>query len=182
MHATDSLILKAADEEDLARAWLDAGYDPDRTLIVCDASGEWQFAERDPLKVKEIRNKVQGRGSFDVFRMFGFRHIVKPDRDMEKNPDVNERFRTATSRICTKLAGPWGQRYLFSDPRNKELNKAIRMLPTKNGKPVRYSKFAHACDAFTYPVARFFPRRIKEKAPEIKIVGKFGRKKQMAAW
>lgn len=182
MHATSSLILKAADEDELARAWLEAGYDPERTLIVCDASGEWQFAERDPLKVQELRNKVQGRGSFDVFRMHGFRHIVKPDRDMEKNPDVNERFRATTSRISTKIIGPYGQRYLFSDPRNKELNKAIRQLPFKNGKPVRYSKYAHACDAFTYPVQRFFPRRIKEKAPEIKLMGRYDRKRQMAAY
>lgn len=183
MHATSSLILRGAEEADLAVAWLEAGFDPDRTLIVCDASGEWQFAERDPTKVQELRDKVKGRGSFDVFRSFGFRHVVKPDRDSGKNPDVIERFRAATSRICTAQRGPYGQRFLFSDPRNKELNKSIRLLGTHAGKPDRHSKWSHACDALTYPVHRLYPRRARPDAPKVTVVAKYQRGDQMrSAW
>lgn len=182
MVCTSSLILRAADEADLAVAWLEAGFDPERTLIVCDASGEWQFAERDPTKVQELRDKVKGRGSFDVFRSFGFRHVVKPDRDMERNPDVVERFRSATSRICTAQEGPYGRRFLFSDPRNKELNRAIRSLGTHGGKPDRHSKWAHACDAFTYAVHRVHPRRQKAERPKITVLGRYQRGDQMRGW
>lgn len=183
MHATSSLILPAAEESDLALAWLEAGFDPERTLIICDASAEWQFAERNPTKVAELREKVKGRGSFDVFRLHGFRHIVKPDRDMEKNPDVVERFRAATSRICTAQLGPYGQRFLFSDPRNKDLNRAIRSLGTHGGKPDRYSKWSHACDAFTYAVHRLFPRRQKAAAPQVTVLSRYQRSDQMrSAW
>jgi hypothetical protein len=182
MHCTSSLILRAADEADLAVAWLEAGFDPDRTLIVCDASGEWQFAERDPLKVKELRDAVQGRGSFDVFRKFGFRHVVKPDRDSQKNPDVVERFRSATSRICTAERGPFGQRFLFSDPRNKDLNKAIRSLHTHGGKPDRSSRWSHGCDAFTYAVHRLYPRRSRPEGARITVLKRYERAEQMRSW
>jgi hypothetical protein len=183
MWCTSSLVLRAADEADLATAWLEAGFNPDRTLIVCDASGEWQFAERDPTKVQELREKVRGRGSFDVFRSMGFRHVVKPDRDSEKNPDVIERFRGATSRICTAQRGPFGQRFLFSDPRNKELNRAIRSLGTRHGKPDRTSKWSHGCDAFTYPVHRLYPRRTKPEGPAVTVLQRYQRGDQMrSAW
>jgi hypothetical protein len=178
MWCTSSLIMRAADEADLATAWLDAGFDPTRTLIVCDASGEWQFAERDPTKVKELRERVKGRGSFDVFRDFGFRHVVKPDRDSDRNPDIIERFRATTSRVCTAQRGPFGQRFLFSDPRNKELNKALRSLQVKQGKPSRTSQWAHGCDAFTYAVHRLYPRRTKSE-PKVSVVKRYARRDQM---
>ena len=181
MWCTSSLILRAAEEADLAAAWHEAGFDPERTLIVCDASGAWQFAERDPTKVRELREQVKGRGSFDVFRAAGFAHVVKPDRDSERNPDVIERFRAATSRICTKLPGPFGQRFLFSDPRNDEINKAIRRLPTRSGKPARFSTWSHGCDAFTYPVHRLFPRRAPRGAAKVTVVSRFERGDQMRA-
>ncbi len=182
MYATAEITLDAADEEDLAQAWLELGWDPERTLIVCDASGEWQFAERDPKKLKELRDRVKGRGSFDVFRRAGFRHVVKPDRAMEKNPDVIERCRSATARISTKAPGPFGQRFLFSDPRNRELNNALRSWPTKNGAPMRVSKYAHRGDAFTYPVHRLFPRRESRDKVEVKIVQRREGGKRFKGW
>lgn len=176
---TADITLAAADEFDLARAWLDAGWDPDRTLIVADASGKWQFTERDPMKVLKLREETKGRGSWDAFAKMGFVHIVNPDRDLEKNPDVIERCRAATSRIATKAAGPYGQHFLFSDPKLKGLNKAIRMWPTKGGQPMRTSQYAHRGDYVTYLVQRFFPRRIEPEAPRIKVVQKFGRRDQL---
>lgn len=171
MWATGEIVLDAADEDDLAVAFLDAGWDPERTLLVVDASAWWQFAEREPLKVHEKRDEVKGSGSVDIFRKYGFKYAVKPDRSSEKNPKVIERCRAATSRIAVKAASTYGQRFLYSDPRNRQLNEAVRSWPTKNGEPMRTSKWAHLGDAFTYPVHRFFPRRtISNEMPEVKVL------------
>ncbi len=183
MWATAELVLQAADEDDLAASFLEAGWDPDRTLLVVDASAWWQFAERDPTKVKEKRDQVKGRGSIDIFRRYGFRYAVKPDRDMEKNPDVIERCRSATSRIAVKMKGDHGQRFLFSDPINRELNEAVRSWPTKHGEPMRTSKYAHLGDAFTYPVHRFFPRRRRaDEKPNVKVIERRRNAAGMRGW
>lgn len=183
MWATSELFLKGADEEELAQQWLLAGFDPDRTLIVCDASGEWQFSHRDPLKVAELKEKVSGRGSFDVFRKMGFRYVVKPDRASEKNPDIIERCRAATSRIATKIPGPYGQRFLFSDPTCRELNKAIRNWATRRGAPDRTSEFAHGGDVVTYAAQRFYARRFSATGlPEVKVLQRHDPHNSMKGW
>ncbi len=183
MWATSDCFLKGADEEELAQAWLTAGWDPARTLVICDASGAWQFAQRDPLKVKELRQKVSGRGSFDVFRKMGFIHVVKPDRAMEKNPDVVERCRAATSRVSTKVPGPFGQRFLFSDPRCKDLNKSIRNWPIKHGVPDRVSVFSHGGDVLTYAVQRFYPRRLTPaELPQVAVLKRLDSGDRMRGW
>jgi len=179
---TADVTLPAAEESDLCQAWLDLGWDPARTLIVADASGKWQFAERDPLKLQKLREQVRGRGSWDVFRQHGFIHIVNPDRELEKNPDVIERCRATSSRISTKAVGPYGRNFLFSDPRNKDLNKAIRLWPTKGGQPMRTSQYAHRCDCVTYLVQRFFPRRAVPGMPEVKVLKRSERRREMRAW
>jgi hypothetical protein len=174
MWATSEAFLKGADEEELASTWLLAGWNPARTLIVCDASGAWQFAKRDPLEVAQLREQVKGRGSFDVFRKMGFVHVVKPDRAMEKNPDVIERCRATTARISTKVPGPFGQRFLFADPSCRELTKAIRNWPTRRGAPDRSSEFAHGGDVATYAVQRFYARRNGPEMPQVKILAPQG--------
>lgn len=176
---TADVTIAAADEYELASAWLAAGWDPTRTLIVADASGKWQFTERDPMKVHKLREETKGRGSWDVFRQMGFVHIVNPDRELQKNPDVIERCRATTSRIATKAAGPFGRHFLYSDPKLRELNKAIRMWPTKGGQPMRTSQYAHRGDCVTYLVQRFFARRTRPEGPQIKVVSKFGRRAQL---
>lgn len=169
MWGVSEFYLKGADEEALATAWIESGWDPARTLVVCDASAEWQFAERDPKKLQELREKVKGRGSFDVFRRFGFT-VVKPDRAMEKNPDVLERVRATTSRIKTAVPNEYGQRFLFVDPRCRESCRAIRNWANKNGLPMRVSQWAHGGDVVTYGVQRFFPRREPRGKVEVSIV------------
>lgn len=182
MWAVSEFFLKGADEEALAIAWLEADWDPDRTLVICDASGAWQFAERDPTKLKDLREKVQGRGSFDVFRRMGFRHVVKPDRAMEKNPDILERVRATTSRICTAVPNERGQRFLFSHPRCRELNKSIRNWPTKGGQPMRGGQWAHGGDVVTYAVQRFFPRRTPHGSTEVKVIKRHEGAARMKGW
>lgn len=129
--------------------------DPDRTLVVMDASGEWQQATRDITKQKA---EYRGRGSMDIFREHGFLDVVPPDRYMKKNPEVADRCRNANARICTAS----GRRLVFVDPeRCPKTVASIRSWRSKNGQPSRRSEHAHGGDAFTYLIWRFFPRRKK---------------------
>jgi hypothetical protein len=178
---TADVTIAAAEEADLCQSWLDLGWDPDRTLIIADASGKWQFGERDPTKVRELREQVRGRGSWDVFRRFGFVHVRNPDRNLEKNPDVIERVRAMQSRICTKAIGPYGQRYLFADPRLRELTKAIRLWPYLHGRPAASSQYAHRCDWASYLCQRFWPRRSAGDI-DIKVVSKPDGRRRMMGW
>ncbi len=179
---TADVTIEGADEADLCMAWLELGWDPDRTLLIADASGKWQFAEREPMKVQKLREEVKGRGSWDVFRKMGFKHVVNPDRNLEKNPDVIERCRATTSRICTKAAGPYGRRFVYSDPSLRDFNKALRLWPTKGGAPMRTSQYAHRGDTATYMVHRLFPRRQSPTSMDVKIVTKPQGKGRMAGW
>lgn len=179
-------VVIEGDEADLAMDWYEAGWEPDDTLIICDASAKWQFGERDPLKVKQLREQVKGKGSWAVFRSLGWHHLRNPDRDMEKNPDVIERVRAATARTATKIAGDFGQHFLFIFSQCKQTAKAIRSWPTVNGKPSRTSKHAHLGDAVTYVMHRLFTRRRMDGAGKIadkvKVVKRYNRRRQMKSW
>jgi hypothetical protein len=166
---TDEVVLDRADEFDLVAGWKEKGWDPEETLIVCDASAKWQFGERDPKKVAALRKMVKGRGSWSIFRAGGFGHIRNPDRGQESNPDVTERCRATTARICTKEAGRYGQRFLFSLPSCKRTNRAIRGWPNKHGRPARRSRHAHLGDAVTYGVGRCYTRRPKRERRRIEF-------------
>jgi hypothetical protein len=160
---TDEVILEGADEFDLVREWEEKEWDPEETLIVCDASAKWQFSEQDPAKVKKLRELVRGRGSWDVFKNGGYRHIRNPDRNMEKNPDRIERCRATTARICTKEAGPYGQRFLYSLSSCRRTNRAIRGWPNRHGKPSSDTRHAHIGDGLTYAIGRCYTRRARKK-------------------
>jgi hypothetical protein len=41
---------------------------------------------------------------------------------------------------------------------NERINRAMRCWEMRNGFPYKRSEFAHACDAVTYPIYRFFGR------------------------
>lgn len=172
---TGEVVLKNADEEDLAHAWLDAGYDPKRTLIVCDASARWQFQQgKTKEQLEELANRVQGVGSWDVFRYVGFDHVVGPDVDMDKNPDTLERARATTAKICTEHAGPYGQHFLYSLPSNKHANAAFRKWPCdKRGRPSRDSSHADVGDCITYPMQRLYPRRYLVHDETAKVISHF---------
>lgn len=145
--------VEKGDEVDLAEMLLASGLDPNRTLVICDASGDWQQAER---KQKFQRAEFKGKGSWDMFRSKGFRHIVGPDRDSRANPDVIERIRAANSRIGTASR----ERQFFVDPvACPRTTKSIGLWKNKNGFPDRTGKHAHSGDCITYAIWRFFPRR-----------------------
>jgi hypothetical protein len=174
MWAVREWLLPKADEEDLAIALLDSGVDPRQTLLVADASGKFQFAERNKEKIRE--KQWSGRGSWDVFREYGFTHIVNPDREQERNPDLVERFRTATSRISKAAATQYGQRFLFADPKTcPKTCETFRKYPHRNGVPHRTHRLAHNADAATYPLVRFYKRRrVRREAEDIRIIKSTG--------
>lgn len=179
-------VILEGDEADLALAWDEAGWDPDATLIICDASAKWQFGERDPIKVQKLREQVKGRGSWAVFRSLGWSHLRNPDRDMEANPDIIERVRAATARVATKVAGPFGRHFLFVLSHCKQTSKAVRSWPTLHGKPSRSSSHAHVGDSVTYVMHRIFTRRrLGNETPvdqRVKIIPRFKRRRQMKNW
>jgi hypothetical protein len=141
--AVDYAAIKGNEDElfdELARR----GYDGSKVACVPDASGEYQDAER-----------TRGRGSCDIMRRRNWGHIFLPDPKSKRNPDITERVAVANARICTADH----VRHVFSDPRNLELNIALRKWEMRNGAPHRKSPYAHLCDAFSYPLFRLYPRR-----------------------
>ncbi len=132
------------DEDGLIDVLERDGLSAERTVVIADASGEWQDAER-----------TRGRGSYDVFRRRGWRYIYPPDANSKRNPDIIERVTVANARIKDAA----GKRHVFSVPANDQLNKSLRDWENKGGRPHRRSRHAHLADAFSYPLYRFYPRQ-----------------------
>lgn len=146
----DSITCEGGDEEALAMAMVEAGYDPKKTALIIDASGAWQAIDR---------KKNKHRPSFDIFRGLGWPHVFKPDDTFDRNPPVLERVKCAN----TLFKNAHGKRRVFSDPELVELNQALKLWENRNGTPYRRSDYAHLCDAATYPLWRFFPRAAKKR-------------------
>ena len=142
-------------------------FDPAETIIIADASGRWQGAER-----------IKGKGSFDLLKQEGWQYIYKPDSKMDKNPLVTERVKATLALIKSAGVDPktkkpdskLGHRHLFSVKENTELNRAVRSWETRSNVPYRNSEHAHFCDALTYPLWRLFPRRRKPGKKEMRAV------------
>jgi hypothetical protein len=149
--------LDGGDEEQWCAELREDGYDPAHTLIVCDASGQWQHSRR--RQADSPPPEWTGRGSFDIIRSAGFRRIVSPSRrSPKKNPEIQDRVRAFTSMICSKV----GTRRLFCDPEAAQKScKAIREWKTINGKPSRIQDVAHLGDGISYPLIRLFPRILR---------------------
>jgi hypothetical protein len=147
------VFLDQGDEVDVCEELKLTGVDPERTLVIMDASCDWQQAIR---KEELQRANYKGKGSMDIFRGEGYRWVVPPDRYMSANPEIADRCRAANSRICTAS----GRRLVFVDPDTcKRTVSAIRHWKVKNGRPSRNSQYAHGGDALSYMIWRFFPRR-----------------------
>lgn len=181
---TGECVLDGGDENDFCDGLLALGLIPGETLIVCDASGQWQHARR--RNVDSPPPDWKGRGSFDIIR--GHRYpeghplagevckwrIVAPDRLQDRNPHITDRVRAFTSMIC---AG--GVRRLFCDPvAAPRTAKALRQWKTVHGAASRTQYEAHLGDGASYPIVRFFPRRLlagsdkKPKTSEAKAESK----------
>lgn len=155
------VVLDGGDEDDFCNGMLAVGLDPKETLIVCDASGRWQHSRRGSTDAPPPEWK--GRGSYDIIRghklpsgeLAGWR-VIPPDRRQNRNPHITDRVRAFTSMIC---AG--GVRRLFCDPvAAPRTAKALREWKTVHGAASRTQYEAHLGDGASYPIVRFFPRRI----------------------
>lgn len=142
--AVDEVVVEHGNEDDLVDELEQRGYDGKSTVVVADASGEWQDAER-----------TRGRGSFDMLRKREWRRVYPPDDKSRKNPLIAERVAVTNARLRTAD----GKIHVYSVPANAQLNRALREWENKHGRPNRSSPHAHLSDAFSYPLWRFFPRR-----------------------
>lgn len=149
----DEIAMSAGDEVDVCDELKRRGYDGDRTLVIMDASCDWQQMQRDLIRQ---RPDYRGKGSMAIFRSNGFPHVVPPDRESKANPDVFERIRAtnATIRPADNVSG------LFVDPRKcRTAADSARKWRMFKGKPSRDQKAAHFGDVLGYAIWRFFPRR-----------------------
>jgi hypothetical protein len=151
------VVLDGGDELEWCGELQHSGFDPATTLIVCDATGEYQHSRR--RSADSPPPEWKGRGSFDIIRSAGYRRIVPPSRMFRrKNPEIVDRIRAMTSMICDGL----GRRRLFVD-RDKAPRScaAIRDWRTVHGKPSRIQDVAHLGDGVSYPLIRLFPRILR---------------------
>jgi hypothetical protein len=166
--AVDEIVVEG-NEDELIDAMIARGYTPERTVIVADATGEYQDAARVP-----------GKTSWDFFHRRGFKHVYRPEEDLvKKNPLLSERTAAMNARIkehdeytADGKPGKPGKRRVFSDPMNVRLNRALKSWPNKNGVPNKRSGYAHLCDAASYPILRLFPRRRAQTKIDYRIVEK----------
>lgn len=152
----DEIAMAQGDELDVAHEALRRGYSGDRTLVIMDASCDWQQATRDLTKQ---RPEYRGKGSMHMFRSAGYKLVVPPDRRMKGNPDVLERVRATNARLKNG-DGMFG---LYVDPRCcNAVESAQRWRVDKTGRPSRSSRSAHFGDVLGYAVWRFWPRRRRD--------------------
>lgn len=154
----DEIILDGADELEWAyHAKEERGYDPETTMIIGDATGEYQHTRR--RQADSPPPEWTGKGSYDILRQGGFMHIRPPSRRIRrKNPDVIDRVRSFQSLIENAMH----ERRLFADPdRAPKTCKAIRGWKNVHGKPSRIQLEAHIGDAASYPIIRLFPRILR---------------------
>jgi hypothetical protein len=190
MWAIDEVIVDDADEEDLIDAlealprWTQAGRvdgdgyrgwalpedrgAPSHCAVVMDASAAWQDGAHTQKRTSEL-----------VLRRRDWKWLYTPWADAAKNPNVTERCKVANARLKAQN----GKRRLFSSPINVKANRAMRSWENKGGYgPNKRSQWAHACDAFTYPVFRFYgkPKPKKSEGSGYTGVRRFTRKGDFA--
>jgi hypothetical protein len=166
----DEVAIDTGAEDDLIDALEAKGYRGDECAVIADASGEWQDAAR-----------TKGRGSWDMLRRRRWHHLYKPDSMAERNPRVEERCATANARIRTAD----DRRHFFVVPELRQLAQALSRWPLNSvGTPSRHSEYAHRCDGATYPLCRFYPRRLIEARLEFTRIerGRSERAEAMKDW
>lgn len=155
-------IVELSDEDGLIDALEDMGLDPATTAVICDASG---LTSQDTPR--------SGRTSGEWFRARGWRYLFFPDPERHKNPDVIERCKLGNALLRSHA----GHRRLFSAPENVHVNRAMKLWEIKHMAPYRKSKWAHACDAVTYPCWRFEGHRRTRAKAEYTQVKRFRRRR-----
>jgi hypothetical protein len=140
------ILVELGDEYDLSDALYDAGLRPETTVLVGDASGEWQDGAH-----------TKGGRSFDVLTECGWRRPLVPDRNNRKNPPIVERFKN-DNRLFESQAG---QRLVLIDPDANDLIQGCKLYRNgPNGTPSRTSQYAHRVDSMSYLNWRVYPRKV----------------------
>jgi hypothetical protein len=158
MWGVDEVVVEGDEIEWCVEA-MDKGYEPDRTLLIGDGTGEYQHSRRG--SVDSPPPNWQGKGSFDVIKMGGFPHIIRPSpRIKRNNPHVRDRVRAMTSMIenVNKV-----RRLFIDSERAPRTAKSIREWPTVHGQPSRTHEAAHLGDGASYPIVRLFPRILRSE-------------------
>lgn len=179
----DEIIVDNADEDDLIDGLESPaegvrcpccrgseGYSGDNAIVIGDASGEWQDAER-----------TKGKGSFDWFKARKWRFIKPPDPHMKKNPEISERVKCANALLKARS----GKRRLMVSKHCEKTRKAMKFWPIKNDRPHKGSDFAHICDALTYVCWRVYPRRKKKgdvTKTDARTIKRFKGKSRVKGW
>jgi hypothetical protein len=141
--------------DDGYRGWSDPGDDaanPAHCCVVMDASGFFQDGAH-----------TKGKTSDMALRSRGWKHLYKPQKDSDKNPEISERAKVGNSLLKPTL----GRRRLHVARHCSTVAGELRQWENRNGAPYRRSPYAHGCDADTYPLYRFFGRpKVKRGVPK----------------
>ncbi|HEU02884.1 hypothetical protein LCGC14_1116790 [marine sediment metagenome] len=140
----DEVIVDLGDEHDLSDGLYELGLDPATTVLICDASGDWQDADR-----------TKGGSSFETLRKNGWRRIFRPDRKAKTNPPLHERFKNDNRLFHAQD----GSHIVRIDPRCEKLIECCKKWRRRGGKPDRRSEHAHIGDSMSYANFRLYPRR-----------------------
>jgi hypothetical protein len=163
----DEAVIEAGDEYDLIDALESMGYRGHNCAVVADASGDWQQADRK-------RGKMNGRGSWDIFRERGWQNLFRPSPWSNANPLILERVAVANARLRSHDQ----HQHAFVAPHCLLTMEALAKWPNgREGFPSRRSIYSHIGDAWTYPKYRLWPRKLKKspKGPPVTIVDIHGR-------
>lgn len=144
--AFDELVVEQASEEDLISELADNEYAPENTLVIGDASGQWQDGKHN-----------HERDSFQVFRAHRY-HIIAPTKPKSKtrrsaNPPVEQRIKLHNQVLQV-------QQMLFS-PSCTKLQEAHAECPLREGrygKVYPYGFYAHLTDTAGYLAWWAFPK------------------------
>jgi len=144
-----AIRVELGDEYDLSDSLYDHDFDPETTVLICDASGDWQDADR-----------TKGGASFEILRRCGWRRIHKPDVNSERNPPLLERMKNDNRLFCSES----GMRLVRIDPVGAaSLIQVCKHYRMKHGKPSRNSQYTHEYDAMSYIHYRVYPRRVTHR-------------------
>lgn len=158
------------------RGWIERGTDseddPVHCAVVMDASAWWQDGKHE-------KNRQSDRVLASRRWSWCYRPRFEPEK--RNNPEISERVKTTNAQLKTKE----GRRRLFSCAHNLDVNKAMRSWENNKftGQPNRRSQFAHACDAVSYVVYRFFGKpKVRKTKHEYRSIGKRTRASELAVW
>lgn len=156
-------------------AVFDPAASPVHCAVVMDASAWWQDGAH-----------TKGRTSDRKLRSRGWVWLFKPQKDSDRNPEIIERVKVTNARLkaadLRDVAGnviKQGRRRMFVLRHCTRTIKALRSWENKNGVPYRHSYFAHVCDAFSYPVFRFFGRVKLKSTAKYTPLNRFNRAREM---